>query len=375
MTPLVSTTLLGGCLRSTKQKIALRVDASSQIGTGHFMRCLAVADALQQRGDHVRFVCRHLPDYLRNELNEKGYEFRLLNSELNDSLTDELAHSGWLGVNQSQDAADSIRVLSDQVWDWLIVDHYALDACWESMLRQVSTKILVIDDIADRQHDCDILLDQNMYADMESRYVGKVPEQCQLLLGPCYALLRDEFSRLHGKTHPHSGAVNRLLVFFGGMDTANYTGLTIEVLAQMDVSHIHVDVVIGAQHPFRQKIRQLCSQFGFMCHVQTDEMAELMMAADLAIGAGGSACWERCCLGLPAILVALADNQINIATSLGLFGACVYVGTLESATASRMHRAVADLLNESNTLISMSKLSYSLVDGLGVNRVCQKIGY
>lgn len=362
-------------MRNAERKIALRVDASSQMGTGHFMRCLTLADALRTRGAHTRFVSRHLPEHLRSKLAEKGHEFELLDAVQNGTAPDELAHAHWLGVSQPQDAAASIQALTDQHWDWLIVDHYALDTRWESMLRQSADKILVIDDIADRQHDCDILLDQNLYADIGTRYAGKVPAHCQLLLGPGYALLRDEFRQLHGQTKPRSGPAKRVLVFFGGVDADNYTGQAIEALTQIEVSGLHVDVVIGAQHPSRKQIQTDCTRHGFNCHVQTDKMAELMASADLAIGAGGSACWERCSLGLPALLVAVADNQINIAEALDLYGACIYVGTYKTASISIMRSAVVTLLNNQAQTERLSRKAYSLVDGLGVSRVCKEMGY
>ena len=180
--------------------IAFRVDASTQIGTGHFMRCLTLADALKQHGAKIRFASRHMPEYLRDMLVVKGHEFMLLDSSPSDAISDGLSHANWLGTSQHADAQDTVQALSGQTWDWLIVDHYALDARWESALRQTAKNIFVIDDIADRQHDCDVLLDQNLYADMDSRYTGKVPAHCQLLLGPRYALLRDEFRQLREQT-------------------------------------------------------------------------------------------------------------------------------------------------------------------------------
>lgn len=179
--------------------------------------------------------------------------------------------------------------MSDRSWDWLVVDHYALDARWESALRASTKQIMVIDDIADRQHDCDVLLDQNFYADMQKRYTGKVSAHCQLLLGPRYALLRDEFRKLREQVKPRNGTVKKILVFFGGVDADNYTGRAIEALAEIGIEGLYVDVVIGAQHSCREQIKSVCAQHGFICHVQTDKMAELMAAADLAIGAGGSA--------------------------------------------------------------------------------------
>lgn len=363
--------LAGDC---AVMRIAFRTDAASQIGTGHFMRCLTLADALKQCGARIRFISRELPVHLRNMLVTKGMELVSLEGNVVGSLpTDELVHAHWLGTSQAQDAEATIQALSDQTWDWLIVDHYALDARWESAMRQTTKKIMVIDDIADRKHDCDVLLDQNFYADMQTRYVDKVPAHCQLLLGPRYALLRDEFRKLHEQVQPRTGSVKRILVFFGGVDADNYTGLAIDALAGLSDNGLHVDVVIGTQHPCRAEIETNCAAQGFVCHVQTDRMAELMVAADLAIGAGGSASWERCCLGLPALLVALAENQINIAKALDLIGACIYIGELKSKDMLIMRNAVDNLLRNQDQLMALSRKAYSLVDGLGVNRICQKM--
>ena len=311
-------------------RIAFRTDATDQIGTGHFMRCLTLAVALKLRGAQIRFVSRDLPAHLCDMLVTQKLEFVSLSDEATEAQAGGLAHSHWLGASQAQDAHATIHALSDQLWDWLVVDHYALDARWESALGGSVKQIMVIDDIADRKHDCDVLLDQNFYADMQTRYTGKVPVHCQLLVGPLYALLRDEFRQLHEQIKPRSRLVKRVLVFFGGVDADNYTGHAIEALSEINISDLHVDVVIGAQHPRSAEIEMTCAAQGFVCHVQTNRMAELMAAADLAIGAGGSASWERCCLGLPTLLVALADNQIDIAKALDSIGACVYMGTKET---------------------------------------------
>lgn len=358
----------------TVHHIAFRADATSQIGTGHFMRCLTLAGGLKQHGAHIRFVSRNLPVHLRDMLTAKDIELDSLSSDATQSPIGDLPHAHWLGVSQEQDARATIQALSDQSWDWLVVDHYALDFRWESMLRQATKKILVVDDIADRKHNCDVLLDQNFYTDMQTRYADKVPAHCQLLLGPHYSLLRDEFRQLHERIKPRSGPVRRVLVFFGGVDADNYTGHAIKALSEIEVSDLHVDVVVGAQHPCLEQIKSTCEHRGYYCHVQTNKMAELMAAADLAIGAGGSASWERCCLGLPAILVALADNQINIAKALDSFGACIYVGTHETTSVPVMRSAIVSILGARERLKRLSNKAYSLVDGLGVDRVCQGLG-
>jgi len=348
--------------------IAFRVDASSQIGTGHFMRCLTLADALQQHGMHTRFVCRHLPGYLRDILAAKNHQLVMLASEIAQVETDGLAHSSWLGVSQTQDAADSLQALIGQHCDWLVVDHYALDARWEGVLRPVVKKILVIDDIADRQHDCDVLLDQNFYADMHTRYTGKVPDYCALLLGPRYALLREEFSQFREQVKLRTGPVQRILIFFGGVDANNHTGRAINALARIGIEGLQVDVVIGAQHPCRNEIVLACAENKFTCHVQTDRMAELMTAADLAIGAGGSASWERCCLGLPTLAICTANNQRNQlidAASAGL----LYSPEINSEVDLAIERHVRSLLENSSLRQLISGNGLQAVDGRGISRV------
>lgn len=335
------------------------------------MRCLTLADGLKQHGAQIRFISRHLPEYLCKMLLEKGHELALLESPRNEKPLDELAHAHWLGVSQAQDGAESIRALSGESWDWLVVDHYALDYRWEAMLGQVVGKILVIDDIADRQHDCDVLLDQNFYADMETRYVGKVPERCRLLLGPRYAVLRDEFRRLHEKMKPRGGTVKHILVFFGGVDTDNNTGSAILALSKIELPGLHVDVVIGAQHPCREQIEDKCRQFGFTCHVQTDRMAELMAAADLAIGAGGSATWERCALGLPSIIMELADNQRKAARDLEGAGVLVNLGDAKKVTIQGLADRVRSVIENQKLRLDLSKASLNLMSFSRQNNVVE----
>lgn len=353
--------------------IAFRVDASNQIGTGHFMRCLTLADALKQRGARVRFASRHMPDHLRGMLATRGHELTLLNSARNETARDELAHAHWLGVTQAQDAADTVNALSDQTWDWLVVDHYALDVSWESMLRLPAMRILVIDDIADRQHDCDVLLDQNLYADMNSRYGGKVPSHCQLLLGPRYALLRDEFRQLREQIKPRTEPVSRVMVFFGGVDADNYTARAIEALASIGSHDWHVDVVIGAQHPHREQIEAACAEHHFACHVQTSRMAELMAAADLAIGAGGTATWERCCLGLPTLAICVADNQRKQIADVASEG-LLYAPELKGELIPTIRRHVSALIENGYLRQAISRNGMRAVDGRGALRVIGKFG-
>ena len=350
-------------------KIAFRTDASNKIGTGHFMRCVTLAEELKKKDVHIRFLCRNLPIHLRDILITKAIEYIPLDTyDFTDSI-DELAHASWLGISQLQDSKATINALADQTWDWIVVDHYALDARWEIELRSSVKRIMAIDDLADRQHDCDVLLDQNYFSDMQIRYKDKVPAHCQLLLGPQYALLREEFRTLREQVKVRSGEVKKILVFFGGIDADNYTLQAIEVLAEVNFG-FQVDVVIGAQHPFKDIIENACAKNGYIFHEQTLRMAELMLKADLAIGAGGSASWERCCLGLPSLLVALADNQVAIAKELGAISACIYIGNGGKVS---LKKWLSQLIANPKQIRKVSENAFLIVDGLGVFRAISKI--
>jgi len=354
--------------------IAFRVDASAQIGTGHFMRCLTLADTLSRFGIGLRFVSRHMPPHFRDQLSARGYEFADIGSVGDASgPAGAVGHARWLGTSQAEDAGGAIRALSDRLWDWLVVDHYALDAEWETMLRPAARKIACIDDIADRSHDCDLLLDQNHFTDMATRYDGKVPAHCQMLLGPRYALLRGEFAELHARSEPRSGAVKRLLVFFGGVDAEDATGTAVEALAGLHGSGVHVDVVIGRTHPAGSRLAAQCMQHGFELHVQTERMAELMAAADLAVGAGGTAVWERCCLGLPAIVVALAANQRRQVADAAREG-LLYAPDVEDGVGPLLARHARTLIENGALRSVISRIGLQAVDGEGASRVARRMG-
>ena len=206
-------------------RIVFRADASTQMGSGHIMRCMCLAEALQKHQAQIWFIVRHITDYLEQILRDKGFQVILLPDQ--NSQTDDLFHSEWLGVSQIDDALATCKVLQhlEKPVDWLIIDHYAIDHRWERILKPLVDKVLVIDDLADRIHDCDILLDQNQYLNLSSRYKNKVHEDTQLLLGSRYALLRNEFRvARQQKKQEFNPQVRKILIFFGGMDKENYTG-------------------------------------------------------------------------------------------------------------------------------------------------------
>ncbi len=347
--------------------IAFRVDASSRIGTGHFMRCLTLADALKERGDSSRFLSRNLPEHLRGLLDSRGHA--LLPLGPGDGVVDGgLAHSEWLGTSQQADAEACLEALHDLPCDWLVVDHYALDERWETPLRQRAKNIFVIDDLADRNHDCDLLLDQNLHSESPARYEGRTPKGCRMLMGPRHALLRREFGSQREAVSAREGTVQRLLVFFGGIDERNFTGKTLEAISLIARQDLKVDVVIGAIHPFRDEIQSACSSLGLCCHVETSRIAELMAAADLSIGAGGTAVWERMSLGVPTFAIPTADNQIRQLQDLAILG-LVYSPQIENPGPDSIRAHLLGLLENPALIQAISRAALRTVDGGGVERV------
>lgn len=349
--------------------IAFRVDAAPHIGLGHFMRCLALADAVGARGARTRFVSRHLSPLLHEMLTARGHELSLLDTAASDEQIKDLPYSHWLGTSQATDALATIEALSPERWDWAIVDHYALDARWETTVRAAARRILVIDDTADRRHECDVLLDQNLFADMATRYQGLAPERCRLLLGPHYALLRKEFAFLREITGVRADGVKRILVLFGGVDARNETEKVIRAITLHREKAVDVDVVIGADHSARTQVAELCAQYGFGFYVQASGVAELMARADLAVGATGSTSWERCCLGLPAVCITSGANEVPIAHGLAARGAIVDLGDGATVTPDTLSVILQRLICNPSEVMAMSVAARTLVDGRGVDRV------
>jgi UDP-2,4-diacetamido-2,4,6-trideoxy-beta-L-altropyranose hydrolase len=355
----------------TRNKVLVRTDSSDLIGIGHFMRCLTLASALMADGARVIFACRHATDFAVASL--KKADIELVRPEETDGQTDELCHSHWLGTSQVQDASETCSLVSEDHFDWVIIDHYALDFRWERHIKKRAKRVLVIDDLSDREHDCDVFLNQNIVSKIGSVYSKLVNEHCTKLIGPKYALLRDEFSVLRRRVDLRIPPISRVLLFFGGGDELNVTAQALEavhnVLVRNGLVGLHVDVVIGSAHAAGCSIEKSCEDFGFKVHVDTMRMADLMSKADIALGAAGASSWERCCLGLPTILVSVAENQVNIAKEIDSQGAGLYLGPVEMLKLLDFERAIEEFLFDRRELSKMSKCAAELTDGQGVKYV------
>jgi len=317
------------------------------------MRCVALADELKREGCTVTFLCRALEGNLIESV-----EHKVIVLEKNDDFQSDDLYLNWLGATQGRDAEQTIKVMP-KMTDLLVVDSYALGQYWHQKLRAHTKKILVIDDLADRQFDCDILLNQNLGVE-EKVYEGRVPRDCKLLLGCNYALLRPEFSETRTKAlekRRYNTEIENILVSLGGSDIDN---VTYDILQQLD-SKFNIVVVLGKTSPNIKMIKAYAENKNIEVIVDANNMSELMLNADIAIGAGGSTSWERCCLGLPTLLCVLADNQRDAAERLEALGAVIIINNLKTD--------LQLIIENSDYQNIMSNNAKSICDGLGCKRV------
>lgn len=355
------------------RNVVFRTDASLTIGTGHVMRCLTLAEALHKQDTVAFFICREHDGHLCELIKQRGFAVKQLPApKAGTQVEDTPAHAAWLGTPWQEDAEQTIAAINATGTkpDWLVVDHYALDQHWENALRPAVERIMAIDDLADRMHDCDLLLDQNLVAQMHTRYMGKVPATCAALLGPEYTLLQPIYAELHDRTPPREGAINRILIFFGGADSDNLTSRTLAAFLSLNRPDIEVDVVITSGSPNAEIVRQqVAGQGNIHLHSGLPTLAPLMAIADLAVGAGGATNWERLCLGLPTLVVTLAKNQHPIADELSQHGLIHWLGHRDRVDEQTIAQALDKLLQQGLDE-DWSLRCLAAVDGKGVNRVC-----
>jgi UDP-2,4-diacetamido-2,4,6-trideoxy-beta-L-altropyranose hydrolase len=354
--------------------IVFRVDASLDIGSGHVMRCLTLAKTLSELGAKISFICREHPGNLLELIRDRGFNSVALpfsDAESRESLSEggyALTHDSWLGADWRSDAEQSQAAIADEKVDWLIVDHYALDARWESAIRPFCEKIMVIDDLADRFHECDLLLDQNLVADLDNRYDGKISPYCRRLLGPDYALLHPDYRALHSQVPLREGLVKRVLIYFGS-DIENLTGMAISAIESQGSKNLLVDIIVNSSSPHLPSIhRKLEGKSQFRIFSGLTSLAPLMAQADLAIGAGGATSWERCCLGLPTVVITLTENQKPIAAELDRRGLIHWLGHKHEVSETQLASHVKQLL-DSGLPSDWSAQCWKVVDGRGAEQV------
>ena len=363
--------------------IAFRVDASLAIGTGHVMRCLTLAKELRERGHYCVFICAPHQGHLGNLIGEQRFNVLLLKPNLDSPVSahkkntqDNYSH--WLGLPQEVDAEQTLKAMGSQYFDWLVVDHYALGAKWHTWVKKHTRgkhkpqKIMVIDDLANRQYACDLLLDQTFGCTQE-HYLSFVTPDTFLLMGSQYALLRREFVNERARSLAmRDERIQKIpleiFINFGGVDEHNVTLMAIQALHACSFKNYHLTVVVGASNPWKNTLFDAINTLSISAtlHVGATNMAQLMAASDCAIAACGSTVWELCSLGVPSLLVATALNQQPAIHALAKSGA---VFTLGINTLEQELKVIFESAENTQYFAQLSSRCRHIVDGLGVARV------
>lgn len=286
-------------------RLAIRTDASCEIGAGHAVRCITLAKALQHAcsADNITL------------------DIVIVSTVGASMMNQAFADEGFKLTEVSHIQSDVSHVGAD-IW---VIDHYQLDTTFETSLVNSGAIVVVIDDLADRQHNCHVLIDGNLTRNITQRYSKLVSQECIQLIGPRYALLRDEFYRARRQCNPRQP--NHVFICFGGSDPTNMTSVALEALTKVKELNLTADVVIGTGHRNKQAIiEQTKLLHGVTVHVDSKNMAELMCKASLMIGAGGSMHWERCICDLYGLIITIADNQREATECLASINACEYLG-------------------------------------------------
>ncbi len=331
----------------------LRADASAAIGAGHAARCLSLARSLTAAGWSCVLVSGR-------------------------GATDALPSPWPATVAAAELAGDAAAEPSELAAHWpegadlLVVDHYHRGEKFERACRPWARRILVLDDLADRPHDCDILLDPAA-SRRDSDYAALVPEGCMLLLGPAYLPLRASFAAARRSAMARRAEEvqpRRLLLSFGATDPDNVTSAVLDILVRANWP-LAVDILLGAGAPHLEAVRIKATAMPFATdiHVAIEDVAGLLSAADLAVGAGGGGAWERCCLGLPSIVMCTADNQHAVADSLRAARAAVVLADAGNIEESDLVDALQHLTQDGAARRGMARAAACLCDGLGAERL------
>jgi len=347
--------------------VAFRVDASVEIGTGHVMRCITLADALKKKDIKSHFIMRKQYGDMANYTKNFGHEVTLLpnkdkssSSVGNDVLE---KYSSWLGANWIEDAEEVISIVKNYNISWIITDHYGIDERWEKRVKQeLDINIMIIDGLANRKHKCDALLDQSYSEDGVGRWSKLVPSTCKMFIGPEYAFLRPEFFEQSSNIKKRGGIVKRIFISFGGIDKSNVTQKALEAVINNNYNDIAIDVVVGKEFQYKDELERYRKEFPQVTlHVQPSKIAELMSNADLAIGAGGTMMWERYFLGLPSLVISIADNQVEQTVSANAIGVIYYLGAFEKNIKEKLQAALLLFMSNPEMLISMSIATLNLM--------------
>lgn len=363
--------------------VGIRVDASLKMGTGHVFRTLTLAEKLKVNGHKVIFLSRCLQGHLIDLIQASFPVLELPIPEGAVSTQMHCHHAHWLEVGYDLEIEQSQQVIKKYLsgigkvkLDWLIVDHYAIEKKWQLSMKAFYHRCMQIDDLADRVHEVDVLLDQNYYKNATRRYNNLISSKAKNLLGPSYALLRDEFSAARERLKSYNARIEQrqVVLFFGGIDSSNETLKALKGMLSVETQD-YFNVIIGANNPNRKVIEHFCAQHPekVSLHIQVKNMMDFFSKAYLYVGAVGATTWERCVLGLPGIVCAVADNQRQLAEDLAQINGHYYLGESKDLSESDYSNKYQELIFNTSSLKVQSAVVESLIDGNGCQRVITKL--
>jgi len=359
-------------VNSIALKVALRADASTEIGYGHVKRCLALAQALQEVGAEVRLVSRALGVDTRGLAERVGCAHVFLRGPSGPAPQPDVAvpaHAHWAQVDWDQDATETAQALRNWAPHWVVVDHYAFDARWHRAVEAaLSTQIAAIDDLADRDLGASLVIDHNYAKDHRAKYAGRIIEAAHLLGGPRFALLGPSYAR--ASRYEFNATVRSIGIFMGGTDGGNLSSLALRACREHARFTGLIEIATTRANPHFEVLNALAD-----CWPPTTIVSDLPDLAgffanhDLQIGAGGGATWERCCIGVPTLAVAAAANQRAVVEDLASLGVLATIEPMDDLNPVVVGRALNQLMQEPGRRQSLARSSQQLVDGLGARRV------
>jgi UDP-2,4-diacetamido-2,4,6-trideoxy-beta-L-altropyranose hydrolase len=342
---------------TTDRPLILRCDASVSIGTGHVMRCLALAQAWQDAGGQAVFVMASTAAAVAERLRDE--QVRMVSID------------GVVGGEA--DLGQTIAVARNENAAWVVTDGYQFGSPYQRALSNAGIRVLSLDDNGCLGASADFILNQNIHA-RQDLYPDRAPHT-KLLLGTEYALLRREFVVRREYRREIPPTVRNLLVAMGGSDPDNVTSRVLDAVDQVNVAGLRVVVVAGGSNPHAASLatRVAASCHGCRLVANANNMADLISQADMAVSAAGTVCWEFCLLGLPAVLLPIAENQVAVAHALHAAGAAVTADISAAASSEATAQLITRLANSPVERASLSQKARTLVDGRGADRVLSSL--
>jgi len=369
--------------KTMKHWFVLRADASVEIGIGHVMRCLALAEWALDYNLTAVLITRALPKSLEKYVNSIYTKVKLLPKSNNVKNSGNYPHSMWLPVSEQKDAKQTSDIILGEELEmgcppsFIVVDHYALASPREVKINRFAP-ILCIDDLSDRPHKCKWLIDQTFNKNKES-YSSLINKDTRVFIGATFALLRKEFqkhSEIEKRNFPNKQRNWHVLITLGGVDKLNTSGLILDLLSQTSIFHrMNITTVVGSENPNLKDLRLKRNMHPERIRLMIDvsNMSDLMHESDLCLGAAGSTSWERCAMNLPSLLVVLSDNQQTIAENLDQEGVCVNMGRAKNLNIQVIENGILNIINQPNKYKEMVKKSHTTCDGLGCKRILDTI--